>query len=114
MGVDKAIGLPRGRLKEKAEGEFLHPSNVHIHQNFWAVPEMQGRVTLIDQSSGVVTHLGSSEKTMEEIMVDRTLPRETFRPERFVSAHDLCFLANGDMMVTEWVEVGRVSRLTKL
>lgn len=103
-----------GTYHSTVTGTFLHPRNVHIRDTLWAIPEMQGRVTLIDQSNGEITHLGSSEKTMEEIMVDRNMPRKTFHPERFVSAHGLCFLSHGDIMVTEWVEVGRVSRLRKL
>ena len=94
-------------------GDFLHPRNIYARGNLWAIPEMGGRLTLIDRSMGTIHHLGHWGKTMEEIFELRKGVRESFPGGIFASAHGVSFLSNGDLIVAEWLEVGRVSKLTR-
>lgn len=103
-----------GEYHSLLPGTFLHPRNIYAQGNRWAIPEMQGRLTLLDHDTGETVHLGHWGKTMDEIFALRREPRETFPVGAFVSAHGAAFFPNGDLIVTEWVEVGRVNRLTRL
>ncbi len=95
-------------------GTFLHPRNIYAKDNLWAIPEMGGRLTLIDRSTGKTHHLGHWGKTMQDIFKLRTGPRNSFPDGIFASAHGVGFLSNADMIVAEWVEVGRVSKLVRV
>ena len=95
-------------------GTFLHPRNIYAKDNLWAIPEMGGRLTLIDQSTGKTHHLGHWGKTMQDIFKLRTGPRNSFPDGIFASAHGVACLSDGDMIVAEWVEVGRVSKLARV
>lgn len=104
---------PDGRYHSELGGTWLHPRNIIARPDgrLWAVPEMQGRLTLLDPATGRAVHLGHWGRSMEEIFHLRTLGRETFPAGAFVSAHGAAFLPGGDIVVTEWVEIGRVTRL---
>ncbi len=41
-------------------------------------------------------------------------PREKFNPGKFVHPHDAIFLDNGDILVAEWVPIGRITLLRKI
>lgn len=120
IAVDEPSAIKRftldGLFHSLLPGEFLHPRNIipNPQGNLWAIPEMQGRLTLLDPRTGASAHLGHWAKSMPEIFELRRGPRETFPSGRFVSAHGAAFFPNGDMIVTEWVEVGRVSKLSRL
>jgi hypothetical protein len=103
-----------GAFHSRMPGNFLHPRNIYSQGALWAIPEMIGRLTLIDRKTGQTHHLGHWGKPIEDIFRLRTGSRETFPDGKFVSAHGVGFLSNGDMIVAEWVEVGRVSKLTRI
>lgn len=117
IAVDEPSLIKRFRLDGSFHsvmpGEYLHPRTIVSHGDLWAIPEMQGRLTLVDQTTGTTTPFGFSKKSMEEIFSFRERPRTDFPAGRFVSAHDVAFFSNGDMIVVEWVEVGRVNKVVK-
>jgi len=41
-------------------------------------------------------------------------PRADFIPGKFIHPHDAIFLKNGDILVAEWVPIGRVTLLKKV
>ena len=95
-------------------GTFLHPRNIYAKDDLWAIPEMGGRLTLIDQVTDEIHHLGHWGEKMEDIFKRRTGPRDSFPDGIFASAHGVGFLSNADIIVAEWVEVGRISKLTRM
>ena len=77
------------------------------------VPDLHGRVTLLDRDNRIVEHLGDSNApTWNNPM--RTQPRDTFIPGQFICPHGACFDHTGNIFVVEWVEVGRVTKLRKV
>ena len=77
------------------------------------IPDLGARVTLMDRDNQVIAHLGddSAAKTWMEV---RKQTRDRFTPGKFVCPHGACFDHEGNILVVEWVEVGRVSRLRKV
>ena len=75
------------------------------------IPDLARRVTLMDGGNRVLTHLGVGPDDWEQ---RRELEREHFPDGAFVCPHGACFGPEGDIFVTEWVEVGRVTRLEKV
>ena len=77
------------------------------------MPDLFARVTLIDRNNKVITQLGD-DSARKEYMETRKLTRDHFTPGKFVCPHGASFDHAGNIFVVEWVEVGRVSKLTKV
>lgn len=91
---------------------FRLPCHFDEHQGTVVVPDLHGRVTLIDRRNQVVAHLGDSNPAANYPL--RTQPRESFIPGQFICPHGACFDRDGNIFVVEWVEVGRVTKLRKV
>ena len=77
------------------------------------IPDLHGRVTLIDKQNVVIEHLGDSNAARRNNPL-RTQPRTAFIPGQFICPHGACFDHDGNIFVVEWVEVGRVTKLRKV
>lgn len=103
-----------GQYVRTIEG-FGLPANLDTFGSLMVVPELLGRVTLLDLRDNVVTHLGDdsariSSDTKHSIRSD---PRQWLRG-KFVHPHDACFDREGNIFVAEWVATGRVTKLKRL
>jgi len=79
------------------------------------IPDLQGKVTLLDKDNKVIDYLGDAgAKSMDDLSPIRTQTRDKFTPGKFVCPHGACFDHEGNIFVVEWVEVGRVSKLRRV
>jgi hypothetical protein len=69
-------------------------------------------VTLLDKKNGLIEHLG--EDTSGKHYETRKLSRDNFTAGKFVCPHGACFDHHGNIFVSEWVEVGRITKLRKV
>jgi hypothetical protein len=100
----------------RTQGDFLLPANVDRRGDVLLVPDLVGRVTLLDRDNKVIAHLGDDS---ERITADKAKysirgDESKWLPGKFVHPHDACFDADGNIYVAEWVARGRVSKLTKV
>ena len=99
------------------EGEHLgfitegmrKPCHFKTRGDLMLVPDLDSVVTLLDKNNNVVAHLGDGHPSGL-----RGAPREKFIPGKFVHPHDAIFLHTGDILVAEWVPIGRITLLRKL
>jgi hypothetical protein len=91
------------------------PSTFDFRQGLMMMPDLKAVVTLFDAKNQPLLQLGDGQqpdgKTYEGI---RNQERSAFTPGKFVAPHAACFDAEGNILVAEWVEVGRVTKLRKL
>ena len=92
---------------------FRLPCHFNERNGTVVIPDLHGRVTLIDRNNAVIVHLGDSNAPKWNSPL-RTRPREEFVPGEFIQPHGACFDRDGNIFVTEWVEVGRVTKLRRL
>jgi hypothetical protein len=92
---------------------FRLPCHFHERQGGVVVPDLHGRVTLMDRRNALVAHLGDSGAADWNNPLRRE-PREKFIPGQFICPHGACFDHDGNIFVVEWVEVGRVTKLRKV
>lgn len=78
------------------------------------IPDLDAVVTLIDRDNKIITQLGDGFTTFEEVRSLRTKSRDHFTPGKFVCPHDAAFDADGSIFISEWVNVGRVTKLQKI
>jgi len=97
---------------------FILPANIDRYGDTLLVPDLSARVTLLDADDQMI-HLGEDEAWRETVMSDnRSLRRAAngsgWRAGRFLHPHDACFDKEGNIIVAEWVDTGRITRLKKL
>ncbi len=93
--------------------DFPAPCHFNIYKNGdVVVPDLFARVTLLDSNNKVIEQLGDDSQS--KYMETRKMTRDHFTPGKFVCPHGACFDHVGNIFVVEWVEVGRVSKLTKV
>ena len=91
------------------------PSTFDFRQGVMLMPDLKAVVSLFDRSNRLITHLGDGRqpdgKTYEGL---RNRERTAFTAGQFICPHGACFDARGNILVAEWVEVGRVSLLRRV
>ena len=92
---------------------FRLPCHFDERQGTVVVPDLHGRVTLLDRDNRIVQHLGDSNAPVWNNPL-RAQPRDAFVPGQFICPHGACFDREGNIFVVEWVEVGRVTKLRKV
>ncbi len=105
---------PEGEYLSTVEG-FLLPCHFDLRDDVMLVPDLSSRVTLLDKDNQPLAHLANYpdwQKQVDEKKL-RVHP-DTWQAGKFVHPHDACFDHDGNIIVTEWVEPGRVTKLTRL
>jgi hypothetical protein len=99
----------------RTQNGFLLPANVDSQGELLLVPDLVGRVTLLDGKDEVIAHLGDDSERMKADAKHAIRGDEKqWNEGKFVHPHDACFDADGNIYVAEWVGSGRVSKLTKV
>jgi hypothetical protein len=92
---------------------FRLPCHFDERKGLVVVPDLHGRVTLMDAGNQILEHLGDSNAPEWNNPL-RVQPRDAFIPGQFICPHGACFDHDGNIFVVEWVEVGRVTKLVKV
>jgi hypothetical protein len=85
------------------------PCHVHYNHGLVLVPDLDSVVTILDDRNRVVASLGDGMPSNL-----RGAPREKFIPGQFVHPHASIWMNRNDILVAEWVPIGRVTRLRKV
>jgi hypothetical protein len=106
-----------GEHKETLDG-FDLPANVDTFGELMLVPELVGRVSLVDSKNKIVARFADDSLWRDKLKAD-TKKETRKHPDRwpdgkFIHPHDACFDAHGNIFVCEWVATGRVSKMRKL
>jgi hypothetical protein len=84
----------------------------HIHFNRkgeMLVPDLEHVVTILDKQNKPIVHLGDGPT--EEL---RDVPREKMPVGKFVHPHSAIWINKNDILVAEWVPIGRLTLLRKV
>ncbi len=76
------------------------------------VPDLEKTVTLLDKTDKVVAQLCDGATVTN--LPGRGRQRSEFVPGKFVHPHGGIFLKNGDILVAEWLNIGRLTLLRKI
>ena len=102
-----------GKYLETLKGYGL-PANCDTYKNLLLVPELQARVTLLNEKNEIVVQLGEDvERVTKTVKGVRNDPKK-WVDGKFVHPHDACFDHDGNILVAEWGATGRVTRLRRL
>ncbi|MEM7307575.1 MAG: hypothetical protein AAF682_12935 [Planctomycetota bacterium] len=76
------------------------------------VPDIDGKVTLLDPKGRLLTHLG--EHPDPKMRDRKDVPRAEQQPGLFYSPHGAQWDSSGDLYVVEWLEEGRLTKLRRV
>jgi hypothetical protein len=93
---------------------FRLPCHFNEQNGNVVIPDLQGRVTIVDKNNEVILHLGDSNPATGGGPLRTSKTRDTFTPGEFICPHGACFDHEGNIFVVEWVEIGRVTKLRKV
>lgn len=101
-----------GELIEVVAAGLRRPCGAAVRGEVLAVPDLSGRVTLLDRQHRLIAHLG--EQPDEAKRANNGVPRADWLDGQFVAPHGLAWGANGDLYVLDWVSQGRFARLAPI
>ena len=104
----QTLSLEGKPVKTSADG-MRRPCHFSVHGDLLLVPDLVSVVTLLDKENRVVAQLGDGDPSNL-----RDKPRSAFIPGKFIHPHGGTFLKNGDILIAEWVPIGRVTRLRRV
>jgi hypothetical protein len=90
------------------------PCNFDIQGDLMVCPDLDSQVCLFDRDYSVIAQLGDGKEANRPIGSRRGQARSEFIPGRFIYPHDAIFLQNGDILVAEWLPIGRITLLRKV
>ena len=97
----------------RTQDGFLLPANADVQGELLLIPDLVGRVTLLDGKNEVIAHLGDDSARIKDNKENIRGTESLWQSGKFVHPHDACFDADGNIFVAEWVQNGRVSKLTR-
>ncbi|MEM7697390.1 MAG: hypothetical protein AAF236_03190, partial [Verrucomicrobiota bacterium] len=100
----------------RTDNEHILPANMDVYGDLLLIPDLSARITLLDGKNQPI-YLGEDPAWREVVLADNKVMRK--RPDdwvsgKFIHPHDACFDAEGNILVAEWVDTGRVSKLRKV
>lgn len=85
------------------------PCHVHFNGDLVLIPDLDSVVTILDKNNNVVASLGDGRPSGL-----RDAPRDKFIPGKFVHPHSAIWINSRDILVAEWVPIGRLTLLRKV
>ena len=103
-----------GQYLSTVEG-FGLPANAESMRDWLLIPELYGRVSILDGRNQVVARLGDdSERIRADTKFAIRGNPQAWTAGKFVHPHDACFDPDGNIFVAEWVATGRVTKLQRI
>lgn len=96
--------------------DLRHPCNFRIRETDLLIPDLHGRVTIFDKDNKLAAHVGidSDARDWKAPAGYPNVPSDQRVAGRFISPHDACWDAKGNLYVAEWVPDGRVTKLRRV
>jgi hypothetical protein len=90
------------------------PCHFHTLGEWMVCPDLDSQVCILDRNYKVVVQLGDGQAANGQVGSRRSQSRSQFTPGQFITPHDAIFLKNGDILVAEWLPIGRITLLRRV
>ena len=101
-----------GKFVRTIAQHLRRPCQVSFFGDFAAVSELEGRVTILDRDNTPVAFLGDNPKKTQ--WANYKVPLGEIPSNYFTAAHG-CFMdARGDVYISDWNVMGRVTKLSRV
>ena len=112
---------PKGRLVHYSlEGKFLGevvtglgmPTSVSVQGDFASVPDLHGRVVILDKTNTIIAVLGHNPDRRRGSSFG--IKQEQWVEGHFSGTHGSCWDAEGNLYVQDWNVSGRIMKLVRV
>lgn len=94
------------------EGPFRRPCKIQQQGEYLVLPDLAGRVTIIDGANELVCHLGDNPD--ESLRANNGVKRDRWVDGLFLAPHSAAWDADGNLFVMDWNHLGRITRLQRV
>jgi DNA-binding beta-propeller fold protein YncE len=100
-----------GNFVKVIQKNLRMPAAVHIRGKYAVFPELQGRVTVLDEKGNIAAQVGDNPN--EKQRANFGLPPDQWKDGICNSPHGACIDKDGNLIVTEWSKFGRVQKFVR-
>jgi DNA-binding beta-propeller fold protein YncE len=100
-----------GNFVRVIQKDLRMPAAVHIRGEYAVLPELQGRVTVLDKSGAIAARVGDNPN--EKQRANFGLPPEQWTTGICNSPHVASMDKDGNLVVSEWSKFGHVHKFVK-
>ncbi len=104
----------RHLLTVKDDTRLRMPCHFDIRGDLMVCPDLDSQVCILDRDYKVVAQLGDGIAINGKVGSRRGQARGDFTPGKFITPHAAIFLQNGDILVAEWLPIGRLTLLRRV
>jgi len=94
-------------------GDLLHPCHIDQRGADLLIPDLYGRVTILDQNNRLVTHIGETPNA-NRLAGWPNIVKEKRVPGKFTSPHGAIWDRDGNLYCVEWIPDGRVTKFRRM
>lgn len=98
----------------KDEAHLRMPCHFHTQGEWMVCPDLDSQVCILDRDYNVVAQLGDGQAINGKVGSRRSQSRAEFTPGKFITPHAAIFLQNKDILVAEFLPIGRITLLRRL
>ena len=100
-----------GNFVKVIQKDLRMPAAVHIRGQYAVLPELQGRVTVLDRSGAIAAQVGDNPN--EKQRANFGLPPEQWKSGICNSPHGASMDKDGNLIVSEWSKFGHLHKFVK-
>jgi hypothetical protein len=101
-----------GHFVKVIQKDLRMPAAVHIRGDYALIPELQGRVTVLDKDGHIVARVGDNPNEAQRAKFD--LPMDQWKDGICNSPHGGSIDKDGNLIVTEWSQFGHLHRFARV
>ena len=97
-----------GNFVKVIQADLRMPAAVHIRGDYAVIPELQGRVTVLDKTGAIVAQVGDNPEATQR--ANFGLKEELWKDGITNSPHGASIDKDGNLIVTEWSAFGHLHK----
>lgn len=101
-----------GKFVRVIQKDLRMPAAVHIRGEYALIPELQGRVTVLDKDGAIAAQVGDNPN--EKQRANFGLPRDQWEDGICNSPHGGSIDPDGNLIVTEWSQFGHLHKFNRV
>lgn len=101
-----------GNFVKVIQKHLRMPAAVHIRGDYALIPELQGRVTVLDKDGNIVAQVGDNPN--EKQRANFALPQDQWADGVCDSPHGGSIDKDGNLLVTEWSQFGHLHKFARM
>jgi DNA-binding beta-propeller fold protein YncE len=100
-----------GNFVKVIQKDLRMPAAVHIRGDYAVIPELQGRVTVLDKNGAIAAQAGDNPNEKQRANFD--LPPDQWKDGVCNSPHGASIDKDGNLIVSEWSQFGHLHKFSR-